>query len=456
MRLDFSGSAINRKAFSTRPMTFCEPATKIPLSAICDIIAVETGSREAREVWQAVQLQNLIAFASQRSEFWRTRIGSRHNKNIKLSTLPVLSREDLIEQVKREGSLLQPADGLEAQRHATSGSTGRPTQFYVSSMNMEYNSLRSLAQYFIEGRDLSKNKTLLQHNPAIPKRSLRAELGEAWATPLDGLFRSGRRKSIQYFHPDMAELRAELARHEIGYLVSSPRIMEALLQFNDAEFLHKSGIACWLPVGEVIDPVLVGKLRSHGIPVRAAYSAEEVGMIASECETIPGAYHVATSNVILEVDHSDPLRCGEHLLGRVLISHLHSYATPILRYDLGDFACYKHKCDCGHDGPVVSHIYGKSKSLLKHQDGRVTPFNIRDYEITAIVDCSEYRIRQKGLRTLVVELATQAPPTEAQAEALTKLLRLHADDDLDVQIIVCKRVDWGGNRKRLGFLSEVL
>ena len=456
MRLDFSGSALNTKAFSTRPMTFCEPATKIPLSAICDIIAVETGSREAREAWQAVQLQNLIAFATQRSGFWRTRIGSRHKRNIKLSTLPVLSREDLIEQVKSEGSLLQHADGLEAKRHATSGSTGRPTQFFVSSMNMEYNSLRSLAQYFMEGRDLSKNKTLLQHNPAIPRMTLRTELEEAWASPLDGLFRSGRLKAIQYFHPDIAELRAELARHEIGYLVSSPRIMELLLQFSDAAFLKKSGIACWLPVGEVIDPELVGKLQSHGIPVRAAYSAEEVGMIASECEKISGAYHVATSNVIVEVDNSDPIRCGEHLLGRVLVSHLHSYATPILRYDLGDFACYKHKCDCGHDGPVLSHIYGKSKSLLKHQDGRVTPFNIRDNEITAIVDCSEYRIRQSGLRRLVVELATEASLSPEQVDALTGLLRMHADDDLDVEISTCKRIDWGASRKRLGFLSEVL
>jgi phenylacetate-coenzyme A ligase PaaK-like adenylate-forming protein len=165
---------------------------------------------------------------------------------------------------------------------------------------------------------------------------------------------------------------------------------------------------------------------------------------------------VATSNVIVEVDDSDPIRCGEHLLGRVLVTHLHSYATPILRYDLGDFACYKHKCDCGHDGPVLSHIYGKSKSLLKHQDGRVTPFNIRDNEITAIVDCSEYRIRQSGLRRLVVELATEASLSPEQVDALTRLLRMHADDDLDVEISTCKRIDWGASRKRLGFLSEVL
>lgn len=457
MRLDFSGSLLNPRAFSTRPMTFCDPATKIPLSAICDVIAVETGSREAREAWQAAQLQNLIAFAYQRSAFWRTRIGARHKRSIKLAALPPLTREELIEQVTNEGSLLKPADGLEAKRHATSGSTGRPTHFFVSSMNMEYNNLRSLAQYFIEGRDLSKNKTLLQHNPSIPKGSLRIESGGAWAAPLDSLFKSGALKTIQYFHPDIAELRAELARHDIGYLVSSPRIMEALLQSSDVEFLEKGRIACWLPVGEVIDPQLVEWLQSSNIPVRAAYSSEEVGMIAAECETIAGAYHIASSNVIVEVDESDPIRCGEHMLGRVLVSHLHSYATPILRYDVGDFASYKDKCDCGHDGPVISHIYGRSKSLLKHDDGRVTPFNIRDHEITAIVECSEYRMRQSGLRTLVVELATEATLSSNQVDALTKLIQMHADDDaFNVEISTCQRIDWGSNRKRLGFLCEIL
>jgi hypothetical protein len=93
---------------------------------------------------------------------------------------------------------------------------------------------------------------------------------------------------------------------------------------------------------------------------------------------------------------------------------------------------------------------------LKHQDGRVTPFNIRDNEITAIVDCSEYRIRQSGLRRLVVELATEASLSPEQVDALTGLLRMHADDDLDVEISTCKRIDWGASRKRLGFLSEVL
>lgn len=58
MRLDFSGSLLNSKAFSRRPMTFCEPATKISLFAICDKhLQLKRVPRSAAKPGQAAQLQ---------------------------------------------------------------------------------------------------------------------------------------------------------------------------------------------------------------------------------------------------------------------------------------------------------------------------------------------------------------------------------------------------------------
>ena len=113
----------------------------------------------ARENWQAAQLRNLLAHAAQRSSFWRQRIGPRKNyADVRLSSLPALTRADLRQQVGREGSLLPP--GTEpTQKHATSGSSGTPVEFFVSRMNGYYNSVRGLAQHFVDGRDLSLNIT---------------------------------------------------------------------------------------------------------------------------------------------------------------------------------------------------------------------------------------------------------------------------------------------------------
>jgi phenylacetate-CoA ligase len=49
MRLDFSDMPIRKRAFSEKPMTFCDPEPKNFLSAILDIAAIETGNPLARE-----------------------------------------------------------------------------------------------------------------------------------------------------------------------------------------------------------------------------------------------------------------------------------------------------------------------------------------------------------------------------------------------------------------------
>jgi hypothetical protein len=65
----------------------------------------------------------------------------------------------VIQQVKSEGSLLRPEDGLPTTRHSTSGSSGIPIRFFVSEMSTRYNIIRVIAQYLMEGRDLSCNRT---------------------------------------------------------------------------------------------------------------------------------------------------------------------------------------------------------------------------------------------------------------------------------------------------------
>src|SRR5262249_6939467 len=121
---------------------------------------------------------------------------------------------------------------------------------------------------------------------------------------------------------------------------------------------------------------------------------EEVGYIGAECRDYPGTFHVAESNVIIEIDHRNSLVVGGTKLGKVLVTHLHSYATPFVRYDIGDFATLSERCQCGHDGPVLSNIYGQKKRLLKRADGSIVPFSMKAGNILNVVKCDEYRIRQ--------------------------------------------------------------
>ena len=455
MRFDFSDERLKNRAFSETPMSFIDEAARNALAGILDVVAIETGNRTARDHWQSKQLQNLLQHAVQYSAFWRERIGTKSIKNINLTDLPILTRGDVVRQVETEGSLL-PKGTVAASKHATSGSSGTPVRFFISAMNAQYNITRSAAQYFMEGRDLTLNRTRFKSASHRNAAGFSVEKTDSWLEPLNSIFKVGTNKEISHLRPNRNLLFKELAKDPIGYFVAPPRLVEALFYDCDVSFLSENGAKMFVPTSEEAEKELRDKFSAVGIPVRANYSSEEVGYIGAECTDCPGAYHIAQSNVIVETDDSSAMAVGANRLGRVLVTHLHSYATPFVRYDVGDVATLSQSCRCGHDGPVLSNIYGRNKKLLKHADGSVSPFLIKSEHLLKIVQCDDYRIRQIALDVIDVELGGVEHLSDDQIKSLKILFKEHAGDEFQVRVNAMKSIDWGNDTKRLGFRSEVL
>ena len=463
MRFDFSRLPLRNRAFSDKPMTFCDAEPKGALSSIIDLIAIETGKRNARENWQKAQLTNLLKHAHERSPFWRKRIGTKKISAVKLSDLPILTRNDVVRQVKSEGSLLAPHDRMRVFPHSTSGSSGVPVQFFISEMNKYYNQTRTLTQYFIEGRDLTLNRTQFltttyeqaRNAQDIMKIGFGVEVTENWLGHLTRIFNGGLSKRIHSWHPNRALLLTELKKNSIGYLIANPRVIAMLFIDENIEFLTKHGTEMYIPLAEELGSNLRESFRMHNIPVRGNYSSEEVGLIGSECEHCPAHYHIATSNVIIEIDRASEVVGGQEL-GRILVTHLHSYATPFIRYDLGDLGTLTDHCSCAHDGPILSNIIGRNKSLLKHSDGRLTSFHLRGKEIMQLAECAEFRVRQTDINTLVLELGGCEQLTPDKLDAFEELIKGHAGADFSVDVRPVKEIDWGQSVKRLGFRNEII
>jgi phenylacetate-CoA ligase len=456
MPFDFSKMSLKNRAFSEKPMTFIDQETKYCLSTIIDLVAIETGNRAAREHWQQKQLQNLLQHAAQNSAFWRKRIGSKKIKDIRLSDLPVLTRSDVVKQVETEGSLLPAGGPISTKKWATSGSSGTPVQFFVSDMNAQYNTVRSLAQYFMEGRDLTLNRTRFVRAPKPIKGGFSVQKSGDSLGPLSLFFKCGNTKDILHINPNRDLLLKELAKDPIGYLVIQPSVLETLFYDSDVSFLSKHGTKMLIPVDEEADKELRDKFSAARIPIRAIYSSQEIGCIGAECKDCPGVFHIAQSNVVVEIDSRDDVVVGGNRLGRVLVTHLHSYGTPFVRYDIGDFATLSDVCACGHDGPALANIYGRKKRLLKRADGSVSPFSVTARSVLNIVRCEEYRIRQTGLNTIEVEIGGVGQLSDDQIASLKSLFKERAGEEFQIRIDAVQNIDWGSDTKRLGFRSEVI
>lgn len=326
----------------------------------------------------------------------------------------------------------------------------------MSDMNGGYNTARSIAQHFIDGSPLTLNKTKILTGPAHNKCGFTIARDPSWIEGLDGFFKVGKGKCIQYLRPDIPMLLEELKRDSIGYLVATRHFIDYLLQYINPVDLKHAGTAYWLCFAGYPDEQTRRKFTDANIIVSASYSSEEIGNIGHECRHAPGHYHLTASNVIVELDTSEGIVIDGVSMGRVLVTHLHSYATPFIRYDIGDLACLKQSCPCGHDGPLLSNVSGRAKSLLKHPDGHFVPFYVPGGKFIEIVKLGGYRMRQTDSKTIVVEIERPDPLTSENIEALKNMLTAHSGPGFDIEILQVAKIDWGENAKQLGFVNEIL
>jgi phenylacetate-CoA ligase len=457
MLSNLTARSLNSDAYGDDPFTFLDQAAQNDLANITAINLVENGDRTARENWQNRQLKNLLRHAHARSKYWRQRMPSRMINHGIMKYLPIQSRENIATQVNLEGSLVTSDGKTPVSSYASTGSTGTPVKVYVCPENGYYNKIRSLAQYFINGLSLEENRVYIGPEISLAKlekNSLWVSSTDSWAGPLGKVFRNGSSKQITHKYDDAALIK-ELLKDRVGYLICPNRYVDILMNNGGADLIKKLGVKMWFHLSDYRDPEIVKALEGIGVPSLSNYSAGEIGPIAYECSKYQGYFHVAHTNVIVERDNQLTASFNGASVGRLLVTHLHSYATPIIRYDIGDFAQLEKQCRCGHDGPTISNIYGRGKHFLRHPNGKLLPFYLSTRALLQAVAFKECRVRQPEIDTITVEIGGRENITADEEANLKKLIIKATDPAFNIKIKPVKEIDWSENPKRLFFSSSV-
>lgn len=454
---DLTTRPLTATPYADPPFTFLDQDALRNLANITAINLIENGDRTARENWQSRQLANLIAHAHARSDFWRQRLSPDVLKHCILEDVPIQSRDDVNTQVTLEGSLTATDGKMPLSGYSSTGSTGTPVKVYVGPENGYYAVIRSLAQYFIN--DLSLTESRVQIAPAtslakLEDKSLAVKTAASWAGPLSKVFRTGAAKTIIYQQDENA-LIDELLKSRAGYLISPNRYLDIIMKKGGVDLIRRLGVKLWIHISDRRDMEIVNAMRAIGVPSLSNYSAGEIGPIAYECLKYQGRFHVAHTNVIVECDDQLTSSFDDVAVGQLLITHLHSYATPIIRYDVGDLGHLEEQCPCGHDGPTISNILGRGKHFLRHPDGRLLPFYMSTRMLLEAIPFSECRIRQDKIDTITVELSERESVTPDEEIKLKTLFIKMTDRAFKIEIKPVKMIDWSGNPKRLFFTSSV-
>jgi phenylacetate-CoA ligase len=247
-----------------------------------------------------------------------------------------------------------------------------------------------------------------------------------------------------------------LARQDPDYFVTYPSNLRFL-----ADHCREHGIA--LPhlehvtsFGEVLSPETREACRlAWDVRVIDAYSAQEVGPIALQC---PDAehYHVQSEAIFVEVIDERGEPCAPGQTGRVVVTPLHNYATPLLRYEIGDYAEVGEPCSCGRGLPVLRRILGRERNalLVAASGERFWPaFGTR--RLAHRVPIVQHQFVQKSYDRVEARLVTERPLTKSEEGWIRSYVQAALPEGFRVTLTYLDEIPRNASGKFENFVCEV-
>jgi len=147
---------------------------------------------------------------------------------------------------------------------------------------------------------------------------------------------------------------------------------------------------------ELLDPETRHLINSaFNVNLINVYAAWESGCMAWECSEHAG-YHMNMDQVLMEFvdENGEKVKRGER--GKVIITNLHSFAMPIIRYELGDYAIPTYEeCRCSRGGYLLKGVEGRCDDFIKLSDNRLVAPPILWSIMKSIQGISEFQIVQE-------------------------------------------------------------
>jgi phenylacetate-CoA ligase len=114
-------------------------------------------------------------------------------------------------------------------------------------------------------------------------------------------------------------------------------------------------------------------MKAFGPDIFETYGSRETMLIAAECEAHAGM-HLSEENLLVEtLKGGQPAPQGEP--GDVVITDLHNYGMPMIRYVNGDVAMLdaEERCSCGRGLRRLARVDGRRADTMRDRDGNVVP-----------------------------------------------------------------------------------
>jgi phenylacetate-CoA ligase len=410
--------------------------------------------------YQEGQLQLLLRHAYETVPFYRGRLAAAGYRPGQAITpefwqgLPLLQRRDLQDQADALRSTKVPAEHGGAFKINTSGSTATPVSVWRTDLHaliLEALVVRKLLWQSCDFR-LKLGAVIRDHGGASFAPAGR-HLSD-WGPPSALAYRTGPAVVLDN-RSTPAEIAAWLRREQPDYLRIAPILLKELSYHYLDQGLDPPRLKGIMSSAEVIAPDLRALARRvYGLELFASYGAREVGTIALQCPEHEH-YHVQAEATLVEILDDEGRACAPGETGTVVVTPLHGFATPLIRYVIGDRAVAGGPCPCGRPHPVLKEVVGRTRDQVVLPSGARRYLYFGGLGFWQFGDIRQFQLVQKTFHELEVRLVVRRPlPEDVEAE-VAKRAKAATSEHFSVALAYCESIPPAPSGKFQDFICEV-
>lgn len=363
------------------------------------------------------------------------------------SALPRLERSALQADFDALSSRECPPDHGNIIRGQSSGSTGKPVGFLLTSVTQLFWKALTLREHLWHNRDFAGKFS-----------AIRVKIDDGhfptWGPPVAEVFQTGPSVMLN-IRADTAKQLEWLQRENPDYLITHASNLGALAALSIKHGVKLPRLQQARTFSETLRPDLRDKVReAWDVEVADVYSCEEAGAIALQCP-LHEHYHVQSENLIVEVLHPDGRECRPGETGEVVLTTLHNFAMPLIRYRIGDYAEVGEVCPCGRGLSVLKRIHGRQRNMLTLPDGSQHWPSFPSALWLKVAPIQQFRVIQTTLDSLEI--------TYAMDRVLTAAEEVQLKESIGEKLGYAFNIDWNRvdliertpNAKYEDFVSKV-
>lgn len=369
--------------------------------------------------------------------------------------VPRLSRQELQAAGDSMVSVRIPASHGPTKLSTTSGSTGRPVSVLKAALLRSFLRANTIRNHLWQRHDFAAKMAAIRNLPdgeaEYPDGTVLLDWGAM--TRADVATGPSALLAITATIDQQVEW---LTRHQPDYLLTFPSVALELLRYCQANGGGPQRLRQVITIAETVSPELRRLCREvWDASLADIYSSQEVGVMALQCPASDG-YHAMSESVLLEVLDDGGRPCAPGEVGRLVVTALHNFAQPIIRYEIGDYAEAGGSCGCGRGLPLVNRILGRMRNMLTLPDGRVIWPRLSEMRYRELAPIRQYQVVQRSRERLEMRLATDRPLTaEEEANLRALILARIGHPGFDVVFSYTDHIERSAGGKYEDFRSEV-